>query len=48
MTTHAQGGLPRDPSVLRSIVRDANQNLGVYASIISTGQVNLGDEVEVL
>ena len=31
MTTHAQDGLPKDPSVLRSIVKDADQNLGIYA-----------------
>lgn len=46
MTTHAQDGLAKDPSVLRSIVREADQNLGVYASVISTGQVAVGDSVE--
>jgi uncharacterized protein YcbX len=46
MTTHAQGELPKDPSVLRSIVRDAEQNLGVYASALGSGRVNVGDAVE--
>ena len=48
MTTHAQGGLPKDPSVLRSIVKDARQNLGVYASVVRGGRVALNDRVELL
>jgi uncharacterized protein YcbX len=48
MTTHAQKDLPKDPSVLRSIVKEANQNLGVYASVIRSGRVSEGDEVELL
>lgn len=48
MTTHAQQDLPKEPSVLRSIVRDAGQNLGVYASVVSPGRVNAGDLVELL
>ena len=46
MTTHQQKDLPKDPSVLRSIVKEANQNLGIYASVISTGRVSVGDSVE--
>jgi MOSC domain-containing protein len=45
MTTHAQAGLPKDPSVLRSIVKDANQNLGVYASVLTAGEVAVGQTV---
>jgi uncharacterized protein len=48
MTTHAQAELRRDPSVLRSIVRDADQNFGIYASIINPGRVSVGDTVELL
>lgn len=48
MTTHSQPGLPKDPSVLRSIVKDADQNLGVYANVISSGKVLEGDRVELL
>jgi uncharacterized protein YcbX len=48
MTSHGHSGLPKDPSVLRSIVKDANQNLGVYASVLQSGGVSIGDPVELL
>lgn len=47
MPIHAQADLPRDPSVLRTIVREANQCLGVYASVIKAGSVGTGDPVEI-
>jgi uncharacterized protein YcbX len=46
MTIQAQAGLEKDPSILRTIVRDADQNLGIYASVVSAGTVKLGDAVE--
>lgn len=48
MTSHGHSGLPKDPSVLRSIVKDANQNLGIYASVVQSGVVSIGDPVELL
>lgn len=48
MTTHAQSDLPKDPSVLRSIVKDADQNLGIYANVTKGGRVSEGDRVELL
>ena len=48
MTTQAQAGIPKDSSVLRTIVKDADQNLGVYASVIKEGQVRIGDQVELV
>jgi uncharacterized protein len=48
MTTHAQKDLPKDTSVLRSIVKEANQNMGVYASVLRSGRVREGDEVDLL
>jgi uncharacterized protein YcbX len=45
MTMHAQNELPRDPLVLRAIVRDADQCLGLYASVVVTGTVSVGDPV---
>ena len=44
MTIQAQSGLPKDPSVLRSIVKDANQNLGVYASVVAKRRMFLVDD----
>jgi uncharacterized protein len=46
MTTHWQKGLPKDPSVLRTVVKEGNQNMGIYASVISGGRVREGDVVE--
>jgi len=48
MTTHAQVDLPKDSSVLRTIVREAGQNLGAYASVIKAGGTEVGDTVELL
>jgi uncharacterized protein YcbX len=46
MTTNAQAGLAEDNSVLRTIVKEAQQNLGVYASVTGAGQVSQDDRVE--
>lgn len=48
MTTLPQPSLAKDPSVLRSIVRDGGQNLGLYCSVTSPGRVAVGDAVELL
>ena len=48
MTTNAQKELPKDNSVLRTIVKEGNQNLGVYASVTGNGQVSEGDRVELI
>ena len=48
MTIQAQAGLPKDPRVLRTIVREAGQNLGVYASIETPGRVAAGDAAELV
>jgi MOSC domain-containing protein len=48
MTTHAVDELPKDASVLRTIVRDADQSLGVYATVEQPGAVMVGDQVELL
>jgi len=45
MTIQAQKNLPKDASILRSIVKDANQNFGVYASVVTPGEVRVGDPV---
>ena len=47
MTMHAQAGLPRDASVLRTIVRQSNQCAGLYASVAAPGRVAISDSVQV-
>ena len=47
MTTLPQPDLAKDPSVLRTIVRDAGQNVGVYATVVDGGAVAVGDALEV-
>ena len=48
ITAQPQADLPKDPSVLRTIVRESDQNVGVYASVIGTGTVRIGDPVELV
>ncbi len=48
MTTHAQADLPKDPSILRTIVRETGHNVGVYASVAVPGAIAVGDPVELL
>jgi MOSC domain-containing protein len=45
MPTLEQEGLPKDPRVLRTIVREANQNLGSYATVARGGEIAVGDAV---
>ena len=45
MVTLPQPGLPKAPAVLRTIVRDAGQNLGLYAAVATGGEVAVGDPV---
>lgn len=47
MTTLPQPGIEKDPGVLRTIVRDAAQCLGLYATVVTPGRVAVGDAVEV-
>ena len=46
MTTLPQGDLPKDPGVLRTIVRESGQNVGVYATAAAGGRIRVGDPVE--
>ena len=48
MTTHATAELPADRQVLRTIVQESAHNVGVYATVESSGKINVGDEVEML
>ena len=44
-TREVAGGIPADKQVLRHIVRDLDQNLGVYARITDPGVIRTGDEL---
>lgn len=43
--TRQQGELAADTTMLRSIVRQADQNLGVYGNVLDAGLISVGDEV---
>jgi hypothetical protein len=46
VTREIDAATPGDRAVLRHIVRDLDQNVGVYASISTPGTVASGDSVE--
>lgn len=48
MVTQPNGAEGKDPGVLRAIVRDAAQNLGVYAEVVEPGVVREGDQAVLL
>src|SRR5699024_3093141 len=47
MTTLEQGDLPKDPNVLRTLAQKNEGYFGVYAEIVATGNVLIGDLVQI-
>jgi uncharacterized protein YcbX len=45
MTTLKQGELPKDPGVLRTVVRENEGNVGVYATVLQGGWVRRGQSI---
>ncbi len=48
MITHAQAGLPKDPSIMRVVVRECGMSFGVGAQVLEPGPVRVGDRVRLL
>jgi uncharacterized protein YcbX len=47
MITMPQGDLPADPGILRAAAQHNQANIGVYASVLSSGTIHRGDPVTV-
>lgn len=48
MTTVPQGDLPKDPEIMKTIIRLAAQVVGVYASVLEPGPVSVSDPLTLL
>jgi uncharacterized protein YcbX len=48
MTTHAQADLPKEPDIMRALVRETGMTLGVGAAVVTAGVLRLGDPIELL
>jgi hypothetical protein len=46
MITHGFGDVPQDTGLMRTVVKEADQNVGAYARVASGGEVHVGDAVE--
>jgi len=46
--TRAQRGLDADSSILRTVVREAEQNVGIYGSVTNSGELRVGDAIYLL
>ncbi len=48
VTREIDAEVPEDRAILRHIVRDLDQNVGVYADVVRTGTIRTGDPVAVV
>jgi hypothetical protein len=45
MITHGFGDVPQDTGLMRSVVKEADQNVGAYARVSRAGELRVGDAV---
>lgn len=45
--TRAQRDFSADKTILRTIVKDAEQNVGIYGAVVNSGDLRIGDDVYV-
>ncbi|MBT4703398.1 MAG: MOSC domain-containing protein [Rhodospirillaceae bacterium] len=45
MTTREHAGLPRASQIMRTLVRNTKQNLGIYSDVMVEGEIKVGDVV---
>ena len=45
ITRRINDAIPQDRSILRHVVRDLDQNVGVYARVVTPGLIAVGDEL---
>ena len=48
MPTMAQPGITRDSDVLRTLARERDLRLGVYARVVTVGTLTVGESVRVV
>ena len=48
MTTLQQGTLPKDPRILRTVVKENGQHVGSYATVHNGGDLHVGDVIELI
>ena len=48
MVTHPQEDIPKDPKIMRTLVRETEMNFGASLSVIEPGSFQIGDTVELI
>jgi uncharacterized protein YcbX len=48
LTTLPQGDLPLDPGILKTTSEANERRTGIYAAVVKTGRIRIGDEVRLL
>jgi MOSC domain-containing protein YiiM len=48
VTREVTADIPADRAVLRHVVRELDQNVGVYATVATPGTIAVGDDVTVV